>query len=238
MKDPSTSGGGEGQAPGPEGPGGIHRRDFVREGFRNLFRPIAKVVGDRIQRIRVPPEVFSDIEDRSGSPAPTGGEKVSRDPSLEGRILRPPGAIAEARFLERCDRSGKCVAACPVGAIRVLRSEDRRLDGTPHIEPRLQACIVCEDLSCMKACPSGALTVVPRNRIEIGVAEVRYDRCLRSVGDECQVCVDRCPLHRQAIEIPYFGARVEVKADGCVGCGVCEMHCPTDPRSIVVRPRG
>ena len=28
---------------------------------------------------------------------------------------------------------------------------------------------------------------------------------------------------------------IEVHEEGCVGCGVCEMYCPTEPRAIVVK---
>jgi ferredoxin-type protein NapG len=208
------------------GPGpGFDRRQFIREGFRNLIRPIAKVVGDRIEKIRMPPGVFA------GKP----GREFAAFPG-QGRFLRPPGAIREERFVEKCRRSGACVAACPVAAIRPLSGDDPALRGTPAIRPRIQACIVCEDLSCMKACTSGALSVLPRHLLAMGVAAVDQDRCLRSTGDECQVCMDSCPIGRKAIDIPYYGAKVEVRADGCVGCGICEMKCPAEPAAITVVP--
>ncbi len=209
----------------------MDRRDFFREGLKNLFRPIAKIVGDRLERIHIPPEFLEDSQPDVEIP-----EVRSSDPSLADRILRPPGALQEEHFSDRCERSGHCVSACPVQAIRVYQSEDELLNGTPYIDPQVQACVVCEELSCMHACPSGALSVVPRNLIQIGTAEVNYERCLRTTGDDCQICVERCPVGHEAIEIPYYGERVEVKAEACVGCGVCEMYCPTDPRSILVRP--
>ena len=209
-------------------PGGVPRREFFRQGFRNLFESVAKAVGDRIERMQLPPEVFRDPGRPAGSPP-------GRDAALEGRTLRPPGALKEDLFVDRCARSGQCVSACPVQAIRVVGSEDGRQNGTPYIDPQIQACVVCEGLHCMRACPSGALSFVPRHLIAMGLAEVRHDTCVRSSGEECQICVDKCPLGRSAIEIPHFGGRVEVKAGGCVGCGVCEMYCPTDPKAIVVR---
>lgn len=150
-------------------------------------------------------------------------------------LLRPPGALPEATFKETCERSGKCVAACPVQAIQLLRSAERELDGTPHLIPSQRACVVCDDLSCMKACPSGALSFVPREQIAIGLAVVDPQRCLRGFGEPCRECVDRCPLAATAIGLDERG-RVEVRA-GCVGCGVCELYCPTTPRSILVEPR-
>ncbi len=214
-QDPAAGGG--------EGSEGLPRREFFLEGLKNLFDPVKKFVVQRIERLQVPAELLS-------------GGGGGGDPALGDRILRPPGALREELFLGRCERSGRCVAACPVQAIQGMETEDGRLKGTPRIDPANQACVVCDGLWCMKACPSGALSVVPRDHIRIGLAEVRHDLCVRTTGEECQVCVDKCPMGRRAIDIPYYGARVEVKADGCVGCGVCEMECPTDPRAIVVRP--
>jgi ferredoxin-type protein NapG len=156
--------------------------------------------------------------------------------SASRAVLRPPGALAEAWFGSTCERSGKCVASCPVKAIRPLRSADPALDGTPSLVPSLQACVVCDDLSCMKACPTGALSFVPKEQIAIGVAIFDPHHCRRGVGEPCRECVDRCPLGASAIGLDARG-RVEVRG-GCVGCGVCEFYCPTSPRSITVVPRG
>jgi ferredoxin-type protein NapG len=150
-------------------------------------------------------------------------------------VLRPPGALQEAMFLETCERSGKCVAACPVQAIQLLRSAEGKLDGTPFLVPSQKACVVCDDLSCMKACPTGALSFVPKEQIAIGVAVVDHHQCRRSFGEPCRECVDRCPLAASAIGLDARG-RVEVRG-GCVGCGVCEYYCPASPRAIVVEAR-
>jgi len=158
-----------------------------------------------------------------------------RSPARPAPLLRPPGALAEASFGATCERSGKCVAACPVHAIQLLRSADPDRDGTPHLVPSQQACVVCDDLSCMKACPSGALTLVDKHAIRIGHAVVDLGTCVRSAGEACRECVDLCPLGSAAIGLDDRG-RVEVRRDGCTGCGVCEQHCPTTPRAITIRP--
>ena len=72
----------------------------------------------------------------------------------------------------------------------------------------------------------------------MGLAVVRRDVCVRGQGEECQICVDKCPLGSAAIHIPYFGAEITVNPDGCTGCGVCEMYCPTEPKAIVIEPPG
>ena len=150
-------------------------------------------------------------------------------------LLRPPGALPEVEFAATCERSGQCVAACPVHALVPLRSSEPARSGTPYLVPSRQACVVCDDLSCMKACPSGALVLVAKEAIRIGLAQVHHDDCLRSAGGPCRECVDRCPLGSAALGLDARG-RVEVRAAGCTGCGVCELFCPTTPRAITVLP--
>ncbi len=162
-----------------------------------------------------------------------GRRVVSR--SITAPLLRPPGALSEATFATTCERSGHCITACPVKAIRPLRSADPTRDGTPYIIPSHQACVLCDDLACMKACPSGALTLVPKEQIRIGLARVDHGRCSRSSGEPCRECVDRCPIGSSAIGLDDRG-RVEVRAAGCTGCGVCELYCPTSPRAITILP--
>ena len=94
----------------------------------------------------------------------------------------------------------------------------------------------------MKACPTGALQLVPATDIDMGVAEVDVQICVRSEGEDCQICVDKCPIGPRAIDIlrgdpSESEGDVKVYTDGCTGCGVCQMYCPTEPRAIVVRPR-
>ena len=218
--------------PSDEDANRMERRSFFTEGFRSLMKPFSEAVESRLDNLHRAVEESKRVAMGSGSrsvPTPTGGA------ASEARLLRPPGALAEELFVDRCACSAQCVSACPVNAIQLLESDDPRLNGTPYIDPSSQACVVCEDLACMKVCPSGALQSVPRRLIHIGVAELHRDLCVRTDGEDCRECVEKCPLGSEAIDIPHQGADVEVKEDGCIGCGVCEMYCPTDPRAITVK---
>src|SRR5687768_6090369 len=66
--------------------------------------------------------------------------------------LRPPGAVEECLFLDRCTRCSDCVKACPYETIVF----DRR-DGTPVIFPDRVACHLCSDFPCIAACEADAL---------------------------------------------------------------------------------
>lgn len=157
-------------------------------------------------------------------------------------FLRPPGALPEPSFADACSRCGKCVEACPAQCI-VL---DKDLgDGLPHIVARQMPCVVCDELACMNVCPTGALKLVPREKIDMGLAAVDHDRCLRgpdtvprhkSAEDEdCQICIQACPYGDAALGLDEQGT-IEVRY-GCTGCGVCEHRCPTEPASIWVEAK-
>lgn len=153
------------------------------------------------------------------------------------KYLRPPGALDEASFLETCHRSGRCIAACPVGAIRWLHRPDEDADETPVVDPDLAACVLCDTLACTQACMSGALLPVADARmVQMGMAVVDPAACLGSKGNDCRICVEVCPLGESALR-PRGAGPPEVMAGGCVGCGLCQQHCPTSPKAIIVRPR-
>ena len=115
------------------------------------------------------------------------GNAPGRNPgaALEPRraVLRPPGAAAEADFLDLCTGSAQCALACPADAILMLPREDGSGLEAPRIIPVDGACVVCDDLSCMKVCPTGALTLVPREEIRVGLAEVNLETCYAWNGD-------------------------------------------------------
>ena len=151
-------------------------------------------------------------------------------------VLRPPGAIPEQNFLQTCYRCGNCVDVCPAKAIRTMDAADVERVGTPFIDPDLAACVVCDELACMKACPSGALRPVASvSAIRMGLARWLGTECLRTRGQDCRICLEKCPIGGQAIRIGQAGA-IEVMAAGCVGCGTCQFFCPTQPKALVVDP--
>lgn len=221
----------------------VDRRGFFSEGLRKMLRPVGDLIEERLKGFEearwtdskhpaTPPSSHRPAGGPAHAPAPIHTEGGSLE-----RFLRPPGALPEEEFLSTCATSGECVGACPVTAIRPATSDDTRLDGRPVIEANLQACVVCDDLACMKACPTGALQEVPVEAIRMGTAELDEELCLRSHGEDCQICVDKCPLGSAALELVSFDSEVLVHAEGCVGCGVCQMYCPTEPAALEVRPR-
>ncbi len=186
------------------------RRDFFKEALNQIMKPVAEFLDDRI-----------------------GDQFPFDDPNRV--ILRPPGALSEPEFLEKCHRCGNCVKNCPANAIQPLQSQDPNLANTPYIDPEEQPCVICDSLACMYVCPSGALQTVFAEDIRIGLAVFNVETCLRTKSVDCSYCVDTCPIGKDAIKFSPDGI-VEVLDSGCTGCGVCQYACPTDPKSIVIEP--
>jgi ferredoxin-type protein NapG len=151
-------------------------------------------------------------------------------PPLRTDWLRPPGAVAEALFLERCTKCNDCVKACPHGSI-VFHQQD----GTPVIFPDQVPCYLCDDTPCIAACATEALLpVAGRDDIRMGLATVSHRLCTAAQG--CHACASQCPT--QALSMDFDTQRMVVAAERCVGCGQCEQVCKTvnDHIAIKIRP--
>ena len=189
------------------------RRMFFETAARKLVGPVANYLEKRVEGVAMPPA---------------------------GRILdhlRPPGALAEDQFIDTCQHSGQCIDVCPANAIFALAPAYGATARTPAINPDIAACVVCDGLLCTHACPSGALQpLTAPHQIDMGVAEVYASACVRSNDEDCTLCVEHCPIGAEAILFVDDGPP-RVRAEGCTGCGVCQLFCPTTPKAIVIRPK-
>lgn len=144
--------------------------------------------------------------------------------------LRPPGAVEEDAFTERCTGCADCVEACPHRAIQVLAST-----GMPVIYPEESPCQLCEDLPCIRSCETDALLpLADRFQVHMGVAKVLPKLC--TAGNGCNSCVSSCPT--EAISMDFSSFQVKVDDTRCVGCGICQYICRTvnDRAAIKVFP--
>ncbi len=153
---------------------------------------------------------------------------------MHGRtFFRPPGALAEAEFLETCSRCKKCVEACPEQVITPAQAHMGAPLDTPILMPNIGPCTLCGD--CMDICPTGALKPTPVGEVRIGIAVVEPRTCLGYLGQDCTACREACPLEPNAIN--FDGKAPKVDSRVCTGCGLCVKVCPTEQPSIVVLPR-
>lgn len=157
-------------------------------------------------------------------------------------LVRPPGSLPEAEFLQRCIRCGQCLKACPSNGLQPL-SFKTGLAGfaSPVLKARRGPCEP-ECNTCGQICPSGAispLSLEDKKWAKIGTAVVVQNRCLAWAEDRrCMVCQETCPygavkvVSRQDSQIPV----PVVNALRCYGCGYCEQHCPVRLPAIAVQP--
>lgn len=165
------------------------------------------------------------VKHRDAAPEPT-----TSAPPARTDWLRPPGAVTEALFLERCTRCGDCLKACPYDSIK---SEGK--SGTPVIFPDEMPCQLCDDFPCIASCGTDALLPVAGvEAVAMGIAVVAHRMC--TAGQGCHACVSRCPTEALAMDFDAF--RLAVIEDRCVGCGLCEQTCKTvnDKIAITIKP--
>lgn len=158
-----------------------------------------------------------------------------------GTVIRPPGAVPEKEFLSLCIACGACMKVCPSNTIQPCTLEDGfgRIN-TPKISPRRGA---CEEKCyiCGHVCPTGALRSLPyeeKSFAKIGTAVIDRNRCLTwAQNRECLVCDETCPYNaiiasvQQTTKGPF---KVPVVyEDLCVGCGMCEYHCPIADKAAI-----
>jgi|SRR5581483_3225509 len=150
----------------------------------------------------------------------------------ERDLIRPPGALPEPAFLAACTRCGDCMTACPVGALIPVGGDHGLATGTPLLQPDVNACAMCADMPCARACPTGALEAPHDLWARVRLASIAIDesRCIAtSRGVECGVCARVCPAGPNALRMDATGPTL---GPACTGCGTCISSCVTLPSSI------
>ncbi len=169
--------------------------------------------------------------------------------ALPATAIRPPGAADdEGLFQGACIRCGLCVRDCPYDTLRLAELGDEVALGTPYFVARDIPCEMCDDLPCVKACPTGALdpslTRIEDSRMGLAVL-IDQESCIAFQGLRCEVCFNICPVRGKAISLnKQHNARSGkhalfipvVHSRDCTGCGKCEKACILDEAAIKVLP--
>jgi ferredoxin-type protein NapG len=157
--------------------------------------------------------------------------------------LRPPGSLPEHRFLGACIKCGQCVQVCPVQAIRLADADDGLGHGAAYIDPRAQACdFSCDALSCILACPTGALShdVNAKEEVAIGRARLaRPDTCLAREGRGFSG-IARGPHFRGRLRYPEIDRwRAQPLREhhyDLERCDLCVRECPIGDTALRLEP--
>jgi polyferredoxin len=141
-------------------------------------------------------------------------------------VVRPPGALAEEDFLQRCIKCGQCMRVCPTNVIQPATLE-AGLEGlwTPLLNFRVgtSGCqLNC--IACGNVCPTSAIRPLSldeklgrdkfadRGPVRLGTAFVDQGRCLPwAMNKPCIVCQENCPVSPKAI---YIREEFQVVRDG------------------------
>ncbi|MGN6641915.1 MAG: 4Fe-4S binding protein, partial [Verrucomicrobiota bacterium] len=138
------------------------------------------------------------------------------DHNWNSNVVRPPGALAEEDFLNRCIKCGQCMRVCPTNVIQPALLE-AGLGGlwTPILNFRIgtSGCqLNC--IACGQICPTAAIRPLALEEklgtnafaaagpIRMGTAFVDRGRCLPWAMDvPCIVCQENCPVSPKAIHL-------------------------------------
>ena len=156
---------------------------------------------------------------------------ISRMQFLRGDVggravpVRPPWALGETLFTQRCTRCGDCIGACPTGILYKGRG------GFPQVDFSHGECLFCPD--CTAACEPAALQKSPGRAPWALRAALDTEACIAFQGVECRACADPC--EPRAIRMrPRIGgvALPEIELSACTGCGACYAPCPVQALRI------
>jgi len=156
-------------------------------------------------------------------------------------IIRPPGALPENEFLDRCIRCSECMKICPTNALHPCLTEAGiEASFTPRLIPKMgyceKNCILCSTI-----CPTDALRkikIADKETEIIGTAYIITDLCIPYTENRnCLVCEEMCPTKTKAIKLiektvtNEEGKKLKIKQpyvieNLCIGCGICENKCP------------
>ncbi|MFN3420702.1 MAG: 4Fe-4S binding protein [Armatimonadota bacterium] len=162
---------------------------------------------------------------------------VSQQPISSPHLLRPPGALPENEFLSKCVRCSMCMKVCPTGGLQPAIAE-AGLEGfwTPVLVPRMGECAP-ECTACGQVCPTQAIqpfTAEEKAWLYIGTAVIDRSLCLVwNAQKQCLVCDEVCTYRAIEWQIIDGVAYPIVNDQICVGCGLCEVHCPVQPKAAI-----
>jgi len=158
-------------------------------------------------------------------------------------LIRPPGALPENEFLNRCIHCLECVRICSSNGGCLQPDQihfDLRQLWAPAAKMREGYCEYNCNL-CGQVCPTQAILPLPlekKKKTAMGLARFDKNACIPYVQNEnCIVCQEHCPVEDKAIKFNVKQVRQkddslkEVKypyvvAELCIGCGICETKCP------------
>lgn len=156
---------------------------------------------------------------------------IDRRQFLSGNqpAFRPPWALPEAQFVEKCTRCDDCIVACPDQLIF------RGRGGFPQIDFKRGGCDFCQE--CVSSCKPAALRAAPV-ALPWSIQASILPACLAMNAVICRACGEACD--DSAIRFkPELGgvARPQLDPESCSGCGACITVCPVGAVAMTAQPQ-
>ena len=155
--------------------------------------------------------------------------------------VTPPGSLNMTHFTRACTACSLCVSVCPT---QVLTPAFLDYGVSGLLQPKMnyeESFCDYECNACGKICPTGAINPLgldEKKLIQIGEAKLLEDICVVYVDDQnCGACGEVCPTHAIRFTDKKNILYPEIDKQYCIGCGACQLACPTSPRSIVVHAK-
>ncbi|MGB9619421.1 MAG: 4Fe-4S binding protein [Armatimonadota bacterium] len=163
--------------------------------------------------------------------------RVGKIKTSSEALIRPPGALPEDEFINRCIRCSECMKVCPTGGLQPALSEAGFAGlWTPVLVPRIGECTQNCNL-CSQVCSTQAIQpfdISEKSHIYIGRAVIDRSHCIAWNSDrKCLVCDEHCSYHAVYWREVDGVRRPFVDDYKCVGCGICENACPIQPVAAI-----
>ena len=150
---------------------------------------------------------------------------ISRRQFLRGNFhrktenIRPPWALPEDDFINKCTRCSDCVDKCPE---KIIVKGD---GGFPSINFDLGGCTFCQE--CVATCDEGALSISSTDQSTWGLIADISAQCISLHGVTCLSCADSC--EQEAISFRHQPGGISqpmIDTKSCTACWFCLAPCP------------
>jgi ferredoxin len=158
---------------------------------------------------------------------------------LRATPIIPAGADNIRQFRRKCTSCQLCISVCQNDVLRPSSKFSSFLQ--PHMSFERGYCRP-ECVKCSEVCPNGAIqpiTPEEKSATQIGYAVWNPELCVVLRDNvTCDLCSVRCPtaaitLIDQDPDNPRLPKIPMIDNNRCIGCGACELFCPSRPYSAI-----
>lgn len=195
------------------------------------------------------------LEAGLSAPATWAKSKLEAAQGVPGEAHRqtavaPPGAISHDHLNSLCDGCGLCIKDCPTKVLKPSTSEYPLPAIAQPVLDFSRGWCDYDCTACSQSCPRGAiqpLDIDTKQSTQIGLAQLVKSLCINSSdAPACTICRDVCPASAIKMRDDYSTPLItiegsaprrrvfpEIEAILCIGCGLCEFRCPSQPAKAI-----